>query len=96
MEYQDGLAEARQLRRKLEDTHMKMQKNLKSKLSKYLEPILEVPSADKNHWWFPLMIDPHYVNELIDARKLNEIETVDTRTITNEIMPKFYYYILAE
>ena len=27
---------------------------------------------------------------------MHEIETVDTRTIINEIMPKFYYYIVAE
>ena len=41
------------------------------------------------------MLDPRYVNELADIRKLYEIETVDTRTIINEIVPKFYYYIVA-
>ena len=35
------------------------------------------------------------VNELTDFIKLHEIETIDTRTITNEMIPKFYYYIKA-
>ena len=58
MEDQDGLAEARQLRRNLEDTHMKLQENVKSKLTKHLEPQLEVLSEVKYNWWFSLMIDP--------------------------------------
>ena len=41
------------------------------------------------------MLESLYVNELMDDRKLNEIETIDTRTIINEIMPKFYDYIVA-
>ena len=32
---------------------------------------------------------------MTDVRKLYEIETVDTSTIINEIMPKFYDYIVA-
>ena len=54
-----------------------------------------MPSADKYNWWFTLMLDLWYVNELKYVRKLNEIETVETWTIINEMMPKFYYYILA-
>ena len=69
---------------------------MKRKLAKYLEPLLEVTSSDKYHWWFALMIDTRYVNELTDVRKMHEIETVDTRTIINEMMPKFYDYIFAE
>ena len=41
------------------------------------------------------MIKPCYVNGLKDVRKLNEIETFDTRNIMNEMMPKFYDYIVA-
>ena len=41
------------------------------------------------------MLDPRYVNELTDVRKLHEIETVDTRTVINEMMTKFYDYIAA-
>ena len=41
------------------------------------------------------MLDPRYVNEFKDVRKLNEIETVDTSTIINEMMPKFYDYIVT-
>ena len=40
VEDQDGLGEARQLRRNLEGTNMKMRENVKIKLSKYLEPLL--------------------------------------------------------
>ena len=62
VEEKDGLAEARQPRRNLEETHIKMRKNVKSKLSKYLEPLLEVPSADNYHLWCALMLNPLYVN----------------------------------
>ena len=48
-EEQDGLGEARHLRRKLEETHTKMWENVKSKLAKYLKPLLDVPSSDKYH-----------------------------------------------
>ena len=41
------------------------------------------------------MLYPRYVNELTDVRKLHEIYTFDTRTIINEMMPKFYDYIVA-
>ena len=83
------------MRRNLEETHTKMRENVKSKLAKYLHPLLEVPSSDNCHWWPTLMIDLSYVNKLTDVRKLHEIETVDTITIINEIMPKFYDYIVA-
>ena len=74
---------------------MKMKEIVKSKLAKYPEPLLEVLSADKYHWWFASMLDQHYVNELTDVRKLHEIETADTRTIINEMMPKFYDCVVA-
>ena len=96
VEYQDGLEEAIQVRRNLEEMHMKIRENVNIKLAKYLEPLLEVPSADKYHWWFALIIDSCYVNEFTYVRKLYEIDTFDTRTIINEIIPKFYDYIVAE
>ena len=91
---QDSLEKARQMKRNLEDMHMKIWESLNSKLAKKLKPLLEVPSADIYQWWFYLMLDPLYVNEFRDFRKLHEIETVDTSTITNKIMPKFYDYIV--
>ena len=36
-----------------------------------------------------------YVEKLVDVRDLHEIDTVDTRNIINEMMPKFYDYIVA-
>ena len=74
---------------------MKIWENVKRKLPKYLESLLEVPSSDKYHWWFALMLNPCYMNELTYFRKLHLIETVDTRTIIDEIMTKFYDYIMA-
>ena len=41
------------------------------------------------------MIYPRYINELRYVRKLREIETVETSTIINETMPKYYDYIVA-
>ena len=49
VEEQYGLAEAINLRRNLEETHMKMQENMKRKLANYLGPLLEVTSTDKYH-----------------------------------------------
>ena len=69
---------------------------MKSKLDKYLEPLLYIPSEDKYHWWFALIIYPCYINELVDVKKLHKIETVGTITVINEMMPKFYAYIMAE
>ena len=60
---------------------MKVQGIVKIKLAKYLEPLLHVPSPDKYDRWFSLILDPHYVNGLIDVRSLNEIYYVDTRSI---------------
>ena len=67
---------------------------MKSKLAKYLDPLFEVPSAYKYHWYFDLMINSRYVNEFTDVIKMHEIDTVDTSTIINEMMPKFYDYIV--
>ena len=62
---------------------MKMRENVKRKLAKYVETLLEVTSAENYHWWFYFITNPRYVNEFIYVRKLHEIETVDTRTIIN-------------
>ena len=95
VEEHDGLRDALHMRRNLEDMHTEMRENVMIKLAKYHEPLLEVPSEDKYHWWFYLMLDLRYVNELGDVRKLPGIDTLDTRTIINEMMPKFYDYIVA-
>ena len=39
---QDDKGESRKMRRNLEEKHMKMRKNMKSKMAKYLEPLLNV------------------------------------------------------
>ena len=41
------------------------------------------------------MLNPRYVNEFTDVRKLHEIYSFYTRTIINEMVPKFYDYIVA-
>ena len=68
---------------------------MKIKLAKHLEPLLEVPSADKYPWWFALFLDPRYVNLITDVRKIHEIDTVYTSNIINEMMPNFYEYIVV-
>ena len=52
---------------------MKMRENVKSKMAKYPETLLEVTSSENYHKWFDLMIYPRYVNELTDVRKMYEI-----------------------
>ena len=46
VEQKDGLEVAIQPRSNLEETNKKIRENVKSKMAKYLEPLLEVPSAD--------------------------------------------------
>ena len=72
-----------------------MRENVKRKMAKYLERLIDLPSADKCHWCFALMLKTLYVNELTYAIKLHEIETLYTRTIIYVMMPKFYDYIVA-
>ena len=91
VEEQDGSGSARQLRRKNYENAGKCEE----KTGKYLEPLLHFPSPKKYHWWFALILDPLYVNELTDARALHKIESVDTRSVILEIMTKSYDYILA-
>ena len=62
VEEQDGLGEAINLSRNLEKTHMKIRGNMKSKLEKYLEPLLHVPLSEKYHRWFSLILYARYVN----------------------------------
>ena len=57
--------------RNLEETYMKIRENVKIKLDKYLQTLLEVTSADKYHWWFALMLYVRYVNEFMDVRNLH-------------------------
>ena len=61
VEEQDGSGDAREMRRNLEETHMKIRGNVRNKLAKYLDQLLEVPSEDKYHCCFDLIIDPRYV-----------------------------------
>ena len=95
VEEQDGSGETRQPWRNLEETHMKMRVNVKSKMKKHLKTLLNVPSLDKCHWQFALILDPSYMNKLADMRELHEIYSVDTRSIVLESMPNFYDYIMA-
>ena len=73
-----------------------MRETVKRKLAKYLDPLLKATPADKYHYWFDLMLNPRYANYLTGVGKLYEIDTFDTRTIINKIMPNFYDYIVAE
>ena len=41
------------------------------------------------------MLNPSYDDVLTDVRKMHEIETFDIRIIINEMMPKFYDYIVV-
>ena len=50
VEYQDGSGEARQPRRNVEETNMKIRGNVKRNMAKYLQTLLEVISGYKYHW----------------------------------------------
>ena len=67
---------------------------MQRKLARYLEPVLHMSLSDHYHWWFALISDPIYANELTYVKALHEIESVETRYIVLEIMLKLYNYIV--
>ena len=82
-------------RSNLLEEHYNMRSQVKGKLTNVLGPILQIPAPTKPHYWFALFLDPRYVVELKDIKTFHQSKNVDTKVIVQNMMPKFYEYIMA-
>ena len=88
--------DAENLRSNLLEVHYKIQYRLKEKLTNILAPLFKIPAATKYHYWFTIFLDPGYATDLKDINTYHQSENVDTKIIVQQMMPKFYEYIMAE
>ena len=75
--------------------HSKMRSREKDKLTNVLAPLIQVPAPTKYHYWFSILLDPRYVMELKDVKTFHHSKNVDTKAILQQMMPKFYEYIIS-
>ena len=68
---------------------------VKEKLTNVLSPLLQIPEPTKYHYWFALFLDPRYVMELTDIKSFHQSKHIDTKVFVQQMMPKFYEYIMA-
>ena len=68
---------------------------VKDKFTNVCAPLLKIPSSTKYHYWFSLLLDPQYVMELKNINTFHQSENVDTKTLVQKMMLKFYEYIMA-
>ena len=86
---------AENLRSNLLDVHSKMQYLVKDKITNILASVFQIPAPTKSHYWFALFFDPWYVMEIKDIKYFQQSENMDTKTRVQQMMPKFYEYIMA-
>ena len=72
-----------------------MQYQVKDKLPNVLAPLLQIPAPKKYYYWFALFLDPCYVMELTDIKSFHQSKHIDTKVLVQQMMPKFYEYIMA-
>ena len=90
-----NLPDSENLCSKLLEVHFKMRFRVNDKLTNLLAPQLQIPAPTKYHYRFDIFLDPWYVMELKDIKTFHQSENVDTKTLFQKIMPKFYEYIMA-
>ena len=83
------------LHSKLLEVHSKMRSRVKENLTNVLAPLLQIPAPTKYHYWFALFLDPRYVMELTDIKSFHQSKHIDTKVLVQQMMPKFYEYIMA-
>ena len=82
--------DAENLRSNLLEVHSNMRSWVKDKLNNALVPLLKIPARKKYHYWFALLLDPRYVMALKDIKTFHQSENVDTKTLVQHMIPKFY------
>ena len=95
VEERGNLPDAENLRSNLLEVHSKMRYWVKDKLTNVLATLLQITSPEKYHYWFALFLDPRFVMELTDIKTFHQSKHIDTRVLVQQMMPKFYEYIMA-
>ena len=91
-----NLKTSEKLSTNLLEVHCKMRHRVKDKIINVLAPLIDVPAPTKYPYWFALFLDPRYVMEIKDIKTFHQIENVDNKIIVQNMMPKFYEYIMSE
>ena len=87
--------EAENLRSNLLEVHSKMRFQINENLANFLAPLLQISAPTKYHYWFALFLDPRYVMELTDIKSFHQSKNIDTKVLVQQMMPKFYEYIMS-
>ena len=87
--------DTKNLRSTLLELHSKLQYGVKDKLTNVLAPMLQIPAPKKYQCWFALLLDPWYVMETTDINTFHQGDNVDTITLFQKMITKFYEYIMA-
>ena len=77
------------------EVNYKMRYRVKEKLTNELAPLLKITAPTKYRYWFALFLDPWYVMEIKGTKTFHQSENVDTKTLFQHILPKFYEYIIV-
>ena len=94
VEERGNLPDAENLGSNLLELHSNMRSRVKEKLTNVLAPLLQIPAPKKYHW-FDLFLYPRYVMELTDIKSFHQSNHIDTKVLVQQMMPKFYEYIMA-
>ena len=86
---------AENLRSNLLEVHSKMRYRVKEEITNVLAPLLQMTAPTKYHYWFAFFLDPRYVMELTDIKYFHQSKHIDTKVLLQNMMPKFYEYIMA-
>ena len=76
------------------EVHSNMRYLVKDNLTNVLAPLIQIPAPTKYHYRFALFLDPNYVMEFKDINTFHQSENVDTKTLSQQIMPKLYECII--
>ena len=95
VENRGDLPETENLRSNLLEVHYKMRSQVKENFTNILALLLQIPSPKQYHYFFALFLDPRYVMELTNTKSSHQSKHIDTKVLVQQMMPKFYEYIMA-
>ena len=87
--------DAENLRSNLLEIHSNIRSRVKENITNVLAPLLQIPAPTEYHCRFLLFLDPRYVMELKDIKTFHQSKNIDTKVLVQQMIPKFYEYIIA-
>ena len=88
--------DAENLLSNLLEVHSNMWSRVKDNLTNVLASLLQIPAPTYYQYWFVLFLNPRYVMELKYTNNFHQSANVDTKALVQQMMTKFYEYIMAE